>query len=461
MQRTQPNLKKELRTETELETPRAGTEGVVLSMYPQEAKRQLDTNNLLDTILSRENMFKSLDKVMSNKGSSGIDGMSTSELPKHLKENWIEIKTKIQTGKYKPSAVRKVEIPKDDGSKRMLGIPTVTDRLIQQAISQILVELYDGEFSDSSFGFRPGRSTHQAVRRAKSYIETGYEYIIDLDIEKFFDRVNHDYLMSLLFKRISDKRLLLLIRRYLQSGIMENGLMIIRDEGMPQGSPLSPVLSNILLDELDKELESRGHKFVRYADDCTIYARTQRAGERIMQSISRFIENRLKLRLNASKSGVKRPDEVKVLGFSFYRNKEGKWLIRISKKSKKKLKQKVAIITNRHRPGNVESIITELNTKLRGWVNYFKLSELKGEFSDLDGWIRTRLRMLIWNRWKRIRTKIRELKKLGLTPRDSIRWGNSRKGCCRVANSPILKRSLTNAYFRSIGYRELSGACIS
>lgn len=461
MQTTQPNLNKELTGSEKLETSPISGEGGVLQMYPQEEKRRLDTGNLLEIVLSRENMFKSLDRVMGNKGSSGIDGMSTSDLPKHLKEHWIDIRSKILEGKYKPSAVRKVEIPKDDGSKRMLGIPTVTDRLIQQAVSQILIELYDGGFSDSSFGFRPGRSTHQAVSRAKSYIESGYEYIIDLDIEKFFDRVNHDYLMSRLAKTITDKPLLLLIRRYLQSGIMDNGVMTIRDEGMPQGSPLSPVLSNILLDELDKELESRGHKFVRYADDCTIYMRTPRAGERTMQSIKRFIEKRLKLRLNATKSGVKRPEEIKLLGFSFYLNKGGKWLIRISKKSKKKLKQKVANITNRHRPGSIESIITELNTKLRGWVNYFKLSEMKNEFSDLDGWIRTRLRMLLWTRWKRIRTKIRELKKLGINPNDSIRWSMSRKGCCRIAHSPILTRSLTNAYFHKLGYKELAGQGIS
>lgn len=456
MQKPQPNLKRELIPNEMLETSSSADKGVVLPIYPQEEKRRLDTENLLELVLSRDNMFKALDKVKKNKGAAGIDGMSTEALPKYLKENWLEIKTKIETGKYKPSSVRKVEIPKDDGSKRMLGIPTVLDRLIQQAISQVLIELYDGEFSEHSFGFRPGRSTHQAVERAKYLIESGYEYIVDLDIEKFFDRVNHDYLMSRLSSVILDKRLLLLIRRYLQSGIMENGITTYREDGMPQGSPLSPILSNILLDELDKELEHRGHKFVRYADDCTIYTRNLRAGERIMSSIQRFIEKRLKLRLNESKSGVRRPDEIKLLGFSFYHNKKGKWLIRISKKSKKKLKEKMAIITKRHRSGSIESIIVESKRILRGWGNYFKLTELKNELSEIDGWVRTRLRMLIWTRWKRIRTRIRELRKLGISAENSIRWSMSRKGCCRIAHSPILKQSLTNAYFRSLGYFELS-----
>lgn len=456
MRRTQPHFEQELFPKAMLETSKSSEKGVVLPIYPEEAKRRLDTKNLLELILSRDNMLKSLDKVKKNKGSSGIDGMSTAELPTYLKENWLTIKAKIETGKYKPSSVRKVEIPKDDCSKRMLGIPTVTDRLIQQAISQVLIELYDGGFSENSFGFRPGRNAHQAIERAKSYIESGCEYVVDLDIEKFFDRVNHDYLMSRLSEIILDKRLLLLIRRYLQSGIMDNGMTTYRAEGMAQGSPLSPILSNILLDELDKELLQRGHKFVRYADDCTIYTRSSRAGERIMESIKRFIEKRLKLKLNESKSGVRRPDEINLLGYSFYLNKKGKWLIRISNKSKKKLKEKMAIITNRHRAGSIETIINELAPKLRGWGNYFKLTEFADDLRSIDRWVRTRLRMLIWTRWKRIRTKIRELRKLGISERNSIRWAMSRKGCCRVANSPILKQSLTNSYFLSIGYFELS-----
>lgn len=456
MQRTQPNLEQELLPFKMLETSKVSEEGGALPVYHGDAKRRLGTNNLLEHILSRENMLQSLDKVQKNKGAAGIDGMSTENLTKHLQANWHIIKAEIETGKYKPSAVRKVEIPKDDGSKRMLGIPTACDRLIQQAISQVLIKLYDGEFSDNSFGFRPGRNTHQAIERAKSYIESGYEYVVDLDIEKFFDRVNHDYLMSRLSEVITDKPLLLLIRRYLQSGIMDNGITTYREEGMPQGSPLSPILSNILLDELDRELHNRGHKFVRYADDCTIYTRSIRAGERIMESIKRFIEKRLKLKLNESKSGVRRPEEIKLLGYSFYRTKKGKWLKRISKKAKKKFKEKMAIITNRHRAGSIETIIKELVPKLRGWGNYFKHTELTGELTDIDGWLRTRLRMLIWNRWKCIRTKIRELRKLGVTEKNSIRWAMSRKGCCRIAHSQILKSSLTNAYFLNLGLFELS-----
>jgi len=455
MQREQTNLEQEIPVSGELETNDRYEKSGALPMHQQE-ERQIATGSMLEAILSRENMFKALKKVQANKGSAGIDNMTTEDLPDYLRSNWQGIRENIREGKYKPAPVRRVEIPKDDGSKRMLGIPTVLDRLIQQAISQKLVEVYDHEFSDYSYGFRPGLSAQQAVLQARAYIETGNESIVDLDIEKFFDRVNHDYLMSRTAMKITDKKLLLLIRRYLQAGIMEEGIVRTREEGTPQGSPLSPILSNILLDELDKELEKRGHKFVRYADDCTIYARTERAAERIKESIGGFLEKKLKLKLNKEKSGVRKPDEVKVLGYGFLKNKEGKWKIRISKKAKDKLKKKIKAIANRSSPVSIADKIRKINIIIRGWGNYFKLTELPSEFEDIDGWIRTRLRICIWKNWKRIRTRIRELKSLGVKESNALRWGKSRKGCARIANSPILKLSLTNKYFQNLGFKGMA-----
>lgn len=456
MLRKQTNFEREIHVSGELETNGRYVEGTALPMHRQEAEHSKSTGNLLEEILSRENMFRALKKVKANKGSPGIDKMTTEELPDYLKKHWLEIRQKLTEGRYKPSPVRKVEIPKDGNGKRMLGIPTVIDRLIQQAISQKLVEEYDAGFSEHSYGFRPGRRAQQAVLQAKSYIEAGYENIVDLDIEKFFDRVNHDYLMSRLALRISDKKLLLLIRRYLQAGIMEEGIVRIRDEGTPQGSPLSPILSNILLDELDKELEKRGHRFVRYADDCTIYTATERAARRIRESIGKFLETRLKLKLNEAKSGVRKPNEVKILGFGFLKNRKGEWKIIISKKAKDKLKQKVKALTKRGFTKSLETRIAGLKAILRGWGNYFKLTEMPNDFKDLDGWIRNRLRICAWANWKRPKTKLRKLMSLGIEESIAIGWCNSRKGNARAANSGILKRSLNNKYFKDLGYFELA-----
>lgn len=456
MLRKQTNYEKEIHVSGELETNDRYVEGTALPMHRQEEEHSKSTGNLLEEILSRENMFRALKKVKANKGSPGIDKMTTEELPDYLKMRWQEIRQKLTEGRYKPSPVRKVEIPKDGNGKRMLGIPTVIDRLIQQAISQKLVEEYDAGFSEHSYGFRPGRRAHQAVLQAKAYIEAGYENIVDLDIEKFFDRVNHDYLMSRIALRISDKKLLLLIRRYLQAGIMEEGIVRIRDEGTPQGSPLSPILSNILLDELDKELEKRGHRFVRYADDCTIYTATERAARRIRESIGKFLESRLKLKLNEAKSGVRKPNEVKILGYGFLKNRKGEWKIIISKKAKDKLKQKVKAVTKRGFIESLEKRIAGLKSILRGWGNYFKLTERPSDFKDLDGWVRNRLRICAWANWKCPKTKLRKLRSLGIEESIAIGWCNSRKGNARAANSGILKRSLTNKYFRDLGYFELA-----
>ena len=456
MPRKQTNLEQEIPGLYELETNDRVGKGRALTMHHQSERQIASTTNMLEEILGRDNMLRAMKKVMANKGSAGIDNMTTAELPDFLKGHWQLIKARITEGKYKPSAVKLVEIPKDGGSKRMLGIPTVLDRMIQQAISQKLVEVYDPEFSEHSYGFRPGRSAQQAVVQAKAYIESGYESIVDLDIEKFFDRVNHDYLMNRIAITIADKKLLLLIRRYLQAGIMEQGVVRIREEGTPQGSPLSPVLSNILLDELDKELEKRGHRFVRYADDCTIYAKTERAARRIKESIGNFLEKRLKLKLNREKSGVRKPDEVKILGYGFLKNKKGQWKIRISKKAKDKLKKKVKAITKRSLSVSLSKRINDINVILRGWGNYFRLTELPSDFKDIEGWVRKRLRICIWKNWKRIRTRVRELKSLGIKETYAIRWAYSRKAYARVANSPILKLSLTNKYFQMQGLIELS-----
>jgi group II intron reverse transcriptase/maturase len=427
-----------------------------LSKHQQEAKQFESTDNILESILSRDNMRLAFKRVKENKGSPGIDNMTVDELSSYLKENWQSIKEKLLGGKYKPNAIRRVLIPKDNGSTRELGIPTVLDRLIQQAISQQLVEIYDSGFSAYSYGFRPGRNAQQAVKQAKTYIDSGYDNIVDLDIEKFFDRVNHDYLMSRIARTILDKKLLLLIRRYLQSGVMEQGVIQMREEGTPQGSPLSPILSNILLDELDKELEQRGHRFVRYADDCTIYASSERAAHRIKSSISQYIEKRLKLRLNQEKSGVRKPDEVKILGYGFLKNRKGEWKIRISKKAKEKVKKKLRKITSRIYSIAISDKIRAINKITRGWGNYFKLTELKNDFKDIDGWIRTRLRMCYWKNWKKPQTRAKELKALGIKEEDAIRCSYSRKKYARIAHSKVLSYSLTNEYFKKSGYFELN-----
>ncbi|MGG4010627.1 group II intron reverse transcriptase/maturase, partial [Bacillus smithii] len=395
---------------------------------------------LLNQILSRENMLLALQRVEKNKGSHGVDMMPVQNLRQHIVENWISIKEAILKGTYEPMPVRRVEIPKPDGGVRLLGIPTVTDRLIQQAIAQVLSRIYDPMFSEHSYGFRSNRSAHDAVRKAKGYIRDGYRWVVDMDLEKFFDRVNHDRLMSTLAKTIKEKPLLKLIRKYLQAGVMINGVVSRTEEGTPQGGPLSPLLSNIVLDELDKELEKRGHKFVRYADDCNIYVKSKRAGERTMASVKRFIEGKLRLKVNEKKSAVDRPWKRKFLGFSFTPSKEPK--VRIAKQSLKRMKKKVREITSRKIPYPMEYRIKKLNQYLLGWCGYFALADTKSIFEDLDGWIRRRLRMCLWKNWKTSKTRIRNLIKLGVPEWKAYEWGNSRKGYWRISKSPILHRTL-------------------
>ncbi|MEH7125206.1 group II intron reverse transcriptase/maturase [Bacillus sp. JJ1773] len=408
---------------------------------------------LLNQILSRENMLQALKRVEQNKGSHGVDKMPVQILRQHLIEEWPSIKEAIFKGTYEPTPVRRVEIPKPDGGVRLLGIPTVTDRLIQQAIAQILSKIYDPMFSEHSYGFRPNRSAHDAIRKAKGYIKEGYRWVVDMDLEKFFDKVNHDRLMSTLAKRIDDKPLLKLIRKYLQAGVMINGVVSSTDEGTPQGGPLSPLLSNIVLDELDKELEERGHKFVRYADDCNIYTNSKRAGKRTMANIQRFIEGKLRLKVNEKKSAIDRPWKRKFLGFSVTSSKDPK--VRVAKESLKRMKRKVREITSRKMPYPMEYRIEKLNQYLIGWCGYFALADTKTVFAEIDGWIRRRLRMCLWKDWKKPKTKIRNFIRLGVPDWKAYEWGNSRKGYWRISNSPVLHKTLDNSYWSNRGLKSL------
>lgn len=412
------------------------------------------TSNLLEMVLERDNMKAAYERVVANKGSHGVDGMRVDELLPYLKKQWNTIKQQLLDGKYKPSPVRRVEIPKPDGGVRLLGIPTVLDRLIQQAIAQILNGFYDHTFSNNSYGFRPNLSAHDAIIEAREYVNDGYHWVVDMDLEKFFDSVNHDILMSKLAKRIADKRILKLIRLYLQSGIMINGIKVSTEEGTPQGGPLSPLLANIMLDELDKELEKRGHRFCRYVDDCNIYVKSRSAGERIMKSIKRYVETKLKLKVNVSKSAVDRPWKRKFLGFSFYwRKREVK--LRIHEKSIKRFVKRVREITNRNTGISMEFRLLKLNQATMGWINYFGIADAHNRIKSIEEWIRRRLRACIWKQWKKTKTKHDNLVKLGIENHKAWEFANTRKGYWRISDSPILNSTLTNQYFKKIGFKSL------
>lgn len=408
---------------------------------------------LMKPILSRENLLNALKRVERNGGSYGVDKMSTQNLRLYIVEHWAELRNALQQGTYEPQPVRRVEIPKSNGGVRLLGIPTVLDRFIQQAITQTLTPIYDPTFSENSYGFRPQRRGHDAVRKAKGYIEEGYRWVVDIDLEKFFDKVNHDKLMGLLSKRIDDKTLLGLIRKFLNAGIMIGGVVSQNTEETPQGGPLSPLLSNIILDVLDKELEDRGHKFVRYADDCNIYVKSKKAGIRTMEGITAFIEKGLSLKVNHDKSAVDRPWNRKFLGFSFTNRKEPK--IRIAKQSIKRFKLKVKEITSRKSPIPMEIRIQKLNQYLVGWCGYYALADTPSVFKDLEGWIRRRLRLCYWKQWKLPKTRIRKLIGFGIDKHKAYEWGNTRKGYWRITNSPILSRALNNAFWRKEGLKSL------
>ncbi|WHY21800.1 group II intron reverse transcriptase/maturase [Paenibacillus sp. G2S3] len=409
---------------------------------------------MLEQLLSRENLLQALKRVEANKGSHGVDGMSVKSLRKHIVQNWQTLRHAIEEGTYEPSPVRRVEIPKPNGGGvRMLGIPTVTDRMLQQAISQVVTPLFDPQFSEHSYGFRPKRRGHDAVRKAREFMKEGYRFVVDLDLEKFFDRVHHDRLMLKIAEKVKDKKVLLLIRKYLQSGVMENGLVKPTLEGTPQGGPLSPLLTNIVLDELDKELEKRGHRFVRYADDCNIYVKTPRAGERVKASVTGFIEGKLKLKVNQGKSAVDRPWKRKFLGFIFSVDQVPK--VRIAQQSLQKAKVRIREITSRKKPMKMEEQIQKLNQYLMGWCGYFSLADTPSSFRDMDKWIRRRLRMCLWKQWKNPRTKVKRLISLGVRKDKADEWGNTRKGYWRIAGSPILSRALNNRYWETNGLKSL------
>lgn len=414
-------------------------------------------DELLEQILSKGNMNLAYERVKGNGGSAGIDKMKTDELLEHLKKHGKAIVEDLFTGRYRPQAVKRVEIPKPDGGKRGLGIPTVIDRLIQQSISQILTPIFDAGFSPHSYGFRPNKNAHGAIVKATEYINEGYKVVVDIDLEKFFDRVNHDKLMHLVSMRVADKRVLKLIRRFLESGIMEKGVFSESREGTPQGGPLSPLLSNIMLDELDKELERRGHRFCRYADDCNIYVRSKRSAERVMSGISRFIEEGLKLKVNQSKSEVGSPKQRKFLGFSFYQNKKVVG-VRIHAKSLIRIKDKVRKLTRRSNAMSMEDRIIKLSNLIIGWTSYFRLAHMKSHCQELDEWMRRRLRMCYWKDWKKISAKFNNLIKLGTARGKAWEFANTRKGYWRTSHSPILHTTLTNAYFERLHLKTFSQA---
>jgi group II intron reverse transcriptase/maturase len=406
-------------------------------------------------ITSPDNLNLAFLKVKKNKGAAGVDEKDIEATRLHLKEQGQEIIRLIQDGKYKPHPVRRVQIPKPDGGKRKLGIPTVTDRVIQQAMVQVLTPIFDKQFSPYSYGFRPNKSAHQAIEQARTYIEDGYRFVVDMDLEKFFDKVNHDKLMSLIAKTITDKPTLKLIRRYLQAGIMENGLVTVNREGTPQGGPLSPLLSNIMLNELDKELGKRGHRFVRYADDCNIYVKSLKAGERVKIGITDFIEKKLKLKVNEEKSAVGKPVARIFLGVSFYSSSK-KTRVYVPKKSKKRFEEKLKKLTNRNWGIAMELRILKINQLIQGWGNYFKVADIKGFAAETDGHIRRRLRACRWKEWKKTRTKYRNLIKLGIKKYKAWQYANSRKGYWRNSNSPALDQALNNEYWLKQGLKQLS-----
>ncbi len=379
--------------------------------------------------------------------------MEVQDLHGYLREHWLEVREALESGKYRPSPVRRVEIPKPDGGVRQLGIPTVLDRLIQQAMAQVLTPMFEAVFSPHSYGFRPGRSAHQAVQQAQAYIAAGNEWVVDIDLEKFFDRVNHDMLMARVARVVKDKRVLKLIRAYLNSGVMVNGVVMETEEGTPQGGPLSPLLSNIMLDDLDKELEKRGHKFVRYADDCNIYVKRPRAGERVLEGVKQFLEKKLKLKVNPKKSKVEKATKAKFLGFSFWKRKREVY-VRIANRTKERFMEKMRNLTRRTRSGKLEDILLEVNQYTRAWMAYFRLATTPSVYQKLDEWIRRRLRQLLWKRWKRGPTRYRELVRLGV-PNERAALGAIGTSPWRMAHSPVVHEALSNAFWSNSGLEGL------
>lgn len=430
----------------------AGLEGQARTARGEQAGDE--TQTLIQEVLRRENMLRAYKRVVRNGGAPGVDGVTVEQLGAYSRKHWDQTRKQILDGTYVPQAVRKVEIPKPDGGgTRTLGIPTVMDRMIQQAVMQVLQPIFEPTFSDNSFGFRPGRSAHGAVLRAQQYVNEGFEWVVDLDLEKFFDRVNHDVLMARVARRVKDKRVLLLIRRYLQAGMMEGGLVSPRAEGTPQGSPLSPLLSNILLDELDKELERRGHCFVRYADDCNVHVQSKTAGERVMESLERFLSKHLRLRVNRDKSAVARPAERKFLGYTIYGKTPSKLMV--ARKSVQRLKGKLKPLFRQGRGMKLADTIRRINRVTRGWVAYFRLAQVASVFRELDGWIRRHLRVILWRQWKKPATRVKKLLALGAS-RERAQWACNHCGPWRNAGTTLVQKALSNDAIRSMGFVSLA-----
>ena len=435
------------------EAPRTDGEGTEPHTANRTSQHPVPDIPLREQIRERENLIQAWDRVRSNGGAAGVDGLTIEQTGEHLQTLWPTIRDQLLQGTYQPQPVRRVEIPKPDGGVRLLGIPTVRDRLIQQAILQVLSPQWDPTFSESSFGFRPNRSAHQAVAQAQTFIIEGNDWVVDIDLEKFFDRVNHDVLMSRVARRVSDKRVLKLTRAYLRAGVMEDGLVSPSDEGTPQGGPLSPLVSNLLWDDLDKELERRGHRFCRYADDCNIYVQTQRAGERVMESVTRFLTERLRLKVNASKSAVGRPKDRKFLGFRFTWGKSTKRAI--APKSLSRFKERIRELTNRHCGRSMEDVVKHLSRYLNGWGGYYGFCQTPSELKALDGWIRRRLRALLWQQGRTWKNRTRRLQSLGVPRGRAAEAASSSRGPWAMATHPVVQEALTVKFFADLGVPQL------
>lgn len=416
---------------------------------------EVGAESLLGKVLNRDNLNEAYKRVKQNRGAAGVDGMTVEGLLSYLKEHKGELIESIRNGTYKPQPVRRVEIPKPDGGVRLLGVPTVVDRMVQQALVQVLQPIFELSFSDNSYGFRPKRNAHQAIKKAKEYYEQGYTRVVDLDLAKYFDTVNHDLLIGKVREKVKDEGVIYLIRKFLKSGVMANGLISPTTEGTPQGGNLSPLLSNIYLTSFDRLLESRGHKFVRYADDCNIYVKSPRAAERVMTSCIKYLEGKLKLKVNLEKSKTGSPLKLKFLGFSLY--KTGKKMgIRPHRKSMDRFKDKVREITSRKRGRSIEQILHELKVYTTGWLGYYSVTDMGTKINALNEWIRRRIRMYLWKQWKKISARFDNLKRLKIPKYKAWEWANTRKGYWRIAHSWVLTRSLTNEYLASIGYDDIS-----
>lgn len=411
--------------------------------------------NLLEEILDRNNLNAAYAQVLRKKGAGGVDGMQIGDMKRWLKENKEEFLEALRTGSYTPQPVKRVEIPKPDGGTRKLGIPSVLDRLIQQAIAQVLMPIFEKTFSETSYGFRPGRNAHQAIKQAEVYYKAGYTKVVDIDLAQYFDTVNHDILINMLRQEIKDERVIVLIRKYLKSGVLEGGIVSPSATGTPQGGNLSPLLSNIYLTKFDQLLESRGHKFVRYADDCNIYVKTERAAKRVMASCVKFLERKLKLQVNGQKSKIGSPLKVKFLGFSLYKA-AGQIGIRAHGKVMKRFREKIKQITGRSRGRCIQDIVQELKQYTTGWLNYFSIADMGNRMKEINKWIRRRLRMYLWKQWKRISTRFINLQKLGLDKGKAWEYANTRLGYWRIAGSAILQRTLTDKYLESLGYLNIA-----